>query len=63
MLHVLETRDMNHGVSKKNLKMEGFPTEIMSLPLPAGGLQVIILTKSGEKAISDVEGIELNLKF
>ena len=53
MLHVLETRDRNHGVN----------TEMMSLPLPAGGLEVIILTKSGEKAISDVEGVELNLKF
>lgn len=31
MLHVLETSDMNHGVSKKDLKMECFPTEMMSL--------------------------------
>lgn len=50
MLHVLETSDMNHGVSKKDLKMECFPTEMMSLPLlPAGGLEVIILIKRGER--------------
>lgn len=49
MLHVLEASDMNHGVSKKDLKMECFPTEMMSLPLPAGGLEVITLIKRGER--------------
>lgn len=46
MLHVLEASDMNHGVSKKDLKMECFPTEMMSLPL--SGLEVITLIKRGK---------------
>lgn len=47
MLHVLEASDMNHGVSKKDLKMECFPTEMMSLPL--SGLEVITPIKRGER--------------
>lgn len=47
MLHILEASDMNHGVSKKDLKMECFPTEMMSLPL--SGLEVITLIQRGER--------------